>query len=175
LSASVASTCSRAVAGRRRLAACLDLAEPRKENVMTQHRTRRRIETVVLAPLAALGTWALIRLVGIDLTVSTGDGSVGPADVVAAALTGALGGWLVVRFLERRSRHPLPWWSFIGSTAFSVSTIGPSWLAEDASSVALIALHFVVAGVVIGGFASTLPVCRQHAGVRVTQSPHGAR
>jgi hypothetical protein len=67
------------------------------------------------------------------------------------------------------------WWSFIGSTAFSVSTIAPSWLAEDASSVALIALHFVVAGVVIGGFASTLPVCRQHAGVRVTQSPHGAR
>jgi hypothetical protein len=53
--------------------------------------------------------------------------------------------------------------------------IGPSWLAEDASSVALIALHFVVAAVVIGGFASTLPVCKEHAGGRVTQSPHGAR
>jgi hypothetical protein len=71
------------------------------------HRTRRRIATVVLAPVAALSLWALIRLIGVELVVSTGDGVVGPADVAVAALVGAAGGWLVVRLLERHSRSPV--------------------------------------------------------------------
>jgi Family of unknown function (DUF6069) len=119
--------------------------------------TQHRIATVVLAPIAALLGWAAIRLLGIDLLVSTGDGTVGPADVVVAALAAALGGWFVVRLLERRTAHPRGWWAFIGSTAVSVSIIGPSYFADGASAVALIALHFVVAIVVITGFASTLP------------------
>ena len=46
------------------------------------HRTRRRLATVIIAPAAALATWALIRLIGIDLVLSHGhDGStVGPVD-----------------------------------------------------------------------------------------------
>jgi Family of unknown function (DUF6069) len=63
----------------------------------------------------------------------------------------------VVRLLERLSRRPRRLWSFVGSTALAVSIIGPAWLADGASSVALIALHFVVAIVVISGFAGTLP------------------
>ncbi len=122
------------------------------------HRTRRRIGTVVLAPAAALTAWAFIRLIGIDLVVSAGDGTVGPADVVVAALVGALAGWFVVRLLERHSRHPRLWWSFVGSTALAVSIIGPAWLADGASSVALIALHVVTAVVVISGFAGTVQV-----------------
>ena len=122
------------------------------------HRTRRRIGTVVLAPAAALTAWALIRLIGIDLVVSTGDRTVGPVDVAAAALVGALAGWLVVRLLERHSRRPRLWWSFVGSTALAVSVVGPAWLADGASSVALIALHVVTAVVLISGFAVTLPV-----------------
>jgi hypothetical protein len=121
------------------------------------HRTRRRIFTVALAPAAALAAWGLVKLLGIELVVSTGDGTVGPADVLAAALTGAVGAWLVVRLLERHSRRPRRLWSFVGSTALAVSIIGPAWLADGASSVALIALHFVVAIVVISGFAGTLP------------------
>jgi hypothetical protein len=35
--------------------------------------------------------------------------------------------------------------------------IGPAWLADGASGAALIALHVVVAVVVIHGFARTLP------------------
>jgi Family of unknown function (DUF6069) len=116
-----------------------------------------RIATVVLAPVAALLGWGLIRLIGIDLDVSAGDGIVGPGDVVVAALAGALGGWLVVHWLEGHTDHPLAWWGFIGSTALSVSTIGPSYFADGASLVGLLALHFLVAIVVITGLATTLP------------------
>jgi Family of unknown function (DUF6069) len=119
--------------------------------------TSRRIATVVIAPVAALLGWGLIRLLGIDLAVSTGDGTVGPPDVAFAAALGALGGWVVVRQLERHTNNPLAWWGFIGSTAFSVSTIGPSYFAAGASLVALDALHFLVAIVVTAGFALTLP------------------
>lgn len=124
------------------------------------HRTRRRLVTVVLAPAAALAAWAFIRLIGIELDVSTGSGTVGPADVLAAALLGALAGWVVVRVLDRHGRRPRRLWAFIGSTALAVSVIGPSWLADGASAVALVSLHFVTAVVVISGFAGTLPVRR---------------
>jgi hypothetical protein len=118
--------------------------------------TRRRIGTVVLAPATALIAWTGIRLAGIDLVVSAGDGTVGPGDVIAAALMGALGGWFVVRLLERHSSRPWFWWPALGSSALAVSTIGPTYLADGESAVALIALHFVTAIVVISGFATTL-------------------
>jgi Family of unknown function (DUF6069) len=119
--------------------------------------TQQRIATVVIAPVAALLGWAAIRLLGIDLLVSTGDGTVGPVDVVVAGLAAALGGWLVVRLLERHTDHPLAWWGFIGSTGLSVSTIGPGYFADGMSLVGLLALHFLVAIVVITGLAMTLP------------------
>ncbi len=123
-------------------------------------RTRRRIGAVVLAPTAALIAWACMRLAGIDLVVSEGDGTVGAADVVVAALLGALAGWFVVRLLERHSRRPWFWWPALGSTALAVSTIGPAYLADSTTAIALTALHFVTAIIVIGGFARTLPACR---------------
>jgi hypothetical protein len=136
-------------------------------------RTRHRIATVVLAPAAALLAWAFIRLIGLDLVVTGGDGTVGPVDVFAAALAGALGGWLAVRLLERHSRHPRSRWAFLGSAALAISVIGPSWLADGASAVSLIALHFVTAVVVISGFAVTLPVRRDSAESRSLQGwPH---
>ena len=73
-------------------------------------RTRRRIGTVILAPAAALLTWGCIRLAGIDLVVKTGDGTVGPVDVVVASLIGALGGWFAIRLLERYTSRPWLWW-----------------------------------------------------------------
>jgi hypothetical protein len=123
-------------------------------------RTRLRIGTVILAPAAALLTWACIRLAGVDLVVKTGDGTVGPIDVAAASLAGALGGWLAVRLLERHTRRPGLWWPPLGSTTLAVSTIGPSYLSDGVSAVALTALHFVTAIVVITGFATTLQTCR---------------
>lgn len=120
-------------------------------------RTRRRIGTVVLAPIAALSAWALIRLMGVDLVVTTGDGTVGPADVVAAALLGALAGWVAVRLLERYTSRPGLWWPPLASIALAISTIGPTYLSDDITALWLTALHFVTAIVVITGFATTLP------------------
>jgi hypothetical protein len=133
------------------------------------HRTRRRTATVVIAPVAALASWALIRLIGIDLALSHGrDGStVGPVDVFVAALAGGLAAWLVARVIERRSQHPRRLWAQVGSTALAVSIIGPNYLADGATAVALISLHVVTAAVVIAGFAGTLPAragdCAKHA------------
>jgi hypothetical protein len=121
-------------------------------------RTRRRIFTVLLAPSLALAAWGLVHLIGVDLVVSTGSGEVGPGDVLAAAFIGAVVAWFAARVLERRSRRPRASWSFTASTALAVSMIGPSWLADGSSAVALITLHLVTALVVICGFAGTIPV-----------------
>ena len=111
-----------------------------------------------------MAAWAVLRLLGIDLVVSVGDGVVGPIDVAITATVAALAGWLVVRLLERHSRHPQFWWAFGGSTALAVSGLGPSYFSDGASSVALMALHFVVAIVVIAGFIPTLPIRRDATG-----------
>jgi hypothetical protein len=87
---------------------------------------------------------------------------------------GALAGWLVVRVLENHGRYPRAGWAFVGSTALSVSIVGPVWLADGASSVALIALHVVTAVVVIVGFAGTLPVYRS-AGETLPAQPGSQR
>jgi hypothetical protein len=121
------------------------------------HLTSRRAATVVAAPAAALAVWALTRVMGVDLVLKSGHGTVGPGAVVATALVAALAGWLVVRQVERRSAQPQRLWVLIGSTALGLSLIGPSWLADGTSAVALISLHVVTAAVVIGGFAATLP------------------
>ena len=130
------------------------------------NRTRRRIGTVVLAPAAALAAWACLRLAGIDFDVKTGDGTVGPADVVAAAFVAGLAAWVVVRLVERHSRSPRLWWARIGSTALAISTIGPAYLSDGISALALTALHFVTAIVVISGFATTLPARRDGRAAR---------
>jgi hypothetical protein len=121
------------------------------------HRTGRRIATVLLAPSAALATWALIRLLGVD-PVSTSRGTVGPGDVLAAALVGALAGWAAARILEHRARRPRAWWGFVAPTGLAVSMIGPSHLADGSSAAALIALHVVTAAAVIAGLTTTIRV-----------------
>jgi hypothetical protein len=135
--------------------------------------TRRRIATIILAPAAALAAWALIRLFGIDLVVSTGSGKVGPLDVVAAAVIAALAGWGAARAIERRSARPRASWSFAASTGLALSVIGPSWLANGSSAVGLIALHFVTALVVIAGLLPTIPLQKQptHAGAARMPAP----
>ena len=121
----------------------------------------RRITTVVLAPTAALAAWAAVRAAGVDLVLKDGS-TVGAGDVLAAALAGATAAWLVVRWLEGHSRRPRSRWALIGSTALAVSIVGPNWLADGSSAVALIGLHAVTATVVIAGFAGTLPLRVKH-------------
>jgi Family of unknown function (DUF6069) len=117
----------------------------------------RRVATVVLAPLAALVAWALLRAAGVAFDVSTGSGRVGAGDVLVAAVLAALLGWLVVRWLERHVEHPRLWWARVASACLAASIVGPSRLAGDVDSVALMGLHIVTAGVIVTGFAATIP------------------
>jgi hypothetical protein len=117
----------------------------------------RRVTTVLLAPLVALAAWALLRAAGVAFHVSTGSGRVGAGDVLVAATVAALLGWLVVRWLERHVEHPRLWWVRAGSTCLAASIVGPSRLAGDVDSVALMGLHIVTAAVIVTGFAATIP------------------
>ena len=121
------------------------------------NRTRNRAVAVLLAPAAALVAWVAMRLAGADLAVNAGRSTVGPVDVVAAALVGGLGAWYVVRVLERGTRRPGFWWPIVGSTVLGLSLVGPSYLADGLDALALGGLHFVTAMVLIWGLETTLP------------------
>lgn len=121
------------------------------------HRTRRRILTVALAPVAAFAAWAVTRLAGLDLALNAGRGTVDPADVVGAAVVAGLGAWCVVRALERTTRRPGFWWPLVGLTVLGLSLIGPSYLADGVDALALEGLQFVTAMVLIWGLETTLP------------------
>jgi hypothetical protein len=113
---------------------------------------------VVAAGMAtALVAWAVIRLLGIDLTVEAGSGTtqVDAVDVLLASLVAGLAAWGVFTLLAhwRRAR----WWPFVGSTALAISMLGPSYLADGISAVSLICLHVLVAVVLIMGFARFIP------------------
>jgi hypothetical protein len=116
----------------------------------------RRAATVVTAPLVALAAWALLRAVGETFHVSTGDGRVDAGDVVVAATVAALLGWVVAAAIANRVQRPRLWWARVGSSCCAASMVGPSWLADDVTSLALMALHLVTATVIMVGFAATL-------------------
>ena len=104
------------------------------------------------AMVAALAIWALARLLGVELTVGKGPDTslVGPGDVLVAVVLASLAAWVVQQLLARRGAAG--WWPFVGSTALAVSIIGPTWLADGAASVVLIAMHLAVGLVLIAGF-----------------------
>jgi hypothetical protein len=105
----------------------------------------------------ALVAWAVIRLLGIDLTVEAGSGTaqVGAVDVLLASLVAGLVAWGVFALLAhwRRPR----WWPSVGSIGLALSILGPSYLADGISAASLICLHVLVAVVLITGFARFMP------------------
>jgi undecaprenyl pyrophosphate phosphatase UppP len=121
----------------------------------------RRVATVVLAPLVALTAWGLLRAAGVGFDVSTGNGRVGAGDVVVAATVAALLGWVVVRWLERHVERPRLAWVRVASACLAASIVGPSRLAGDVDSAALMGLHVVTAAVIVTGFAATVPLRRR--------------
>jgi hypothetical protein len=124
---------------------------------MPRRTTLESILVIVSAVMIALATWALVRVLGVDPMVGTGPDpdAVGAPDVAIAAAVAGLGAWAVHAWLVRRGAAG--WWPFVGSTALSVSIIGPSWLADGASAVGLICLHLAVGLVLITGFARLVP------------------
>jgi hypothetical protein len=118
---------------------------------------RGSLKVVAAGEGDALATWAVVRALGVELTVGKGaDASqVGAVEVAAAAVVAGLAAWAVERQLARHGAGR--WWPFVGSTALSISIIGPTWLADGAAGVALIAMHVVVGAVLIAGFTRLLP------------------
>jgi Family of unknown function (DUF6069) len=114
----------------------------------------RSAGVVVVATVVALGTWAVVRLLGVELTVGKGPdpSQVGAVEVAAATVLAGLAAWAVHRVLARSARTAR-WWPFVGTTAIAVSIIGPNYLADGAAAVALISLHLIVGAILIAGLA----------------------
>jgi hypothetical protein len=109
---------------------------------------------IVVAVVVALAIWSAARLLGVELTVGKGadPSQVGPVDVLVATVLAGLLAWGGHSLLARTPRTAR-WWPFVGSTAIAISLTGPSYLADGASAVALIAMHVAVGAVLIWGFA----------------------
>jgi Family of unknown function (DUF6069) len=137
--------------------------------------TRGSLAVVAAAGAAALVAWAVIRLVGVELTLKDGASSAGSrvdaVDVLLTSLVAGLAAWGVYALLAhwRRAR----WWPFIGSTALAVSITGPSYLADGTSAVALICLHLIVGVVLIMGFMRFVPRPYQRTGQAVDHPQYG--
>jgi hypothetical protein len=117
------------------------------------HPSAKRTTGVVAAAVAAaLAIWAAARLLGVDLDVELGGEvrQVGPVDVLVATVVAGLAAWAVHSLLARTPRTAR-WWPFVGRTGIAVSVLGPSYLADGAAAVALIAMHLAVGAVLIRG------------------------
>jgi hypothetical protein len=127
-----------------------------KEMHMLQNSWVRSLGVVAAGVAVALVVYGLLRLAGVDMWYDKDDQNpIGVADVIVASLVGGLAAWAVNALLIRIG-HPR-WWPFVGSTALAISMLGPSYMSDGSSAMALMCLHFAVAIVLIWGFAKTGP------------------
>ena len=121
------------------------------------HHEGNNLAVVAAGMAAGLVVWAVVRLLGVDLTVESGSGTtqVGVVDVLLTTLAAGLAAWGVFALLLRRRRAR--WWPFVGSTALAISMLGPSYLADGISAVSLICMHVAVGVVLITGFMRAVP------------------
>jgi hypothetical protein len=101
-----------------------------------------------------------VPVLGVDLTVGPGGRaqSVGLGSVVLTSLVAGLLGWALLALLESRSRRAATVWTAIAIVVALLSLGGPlSAGAGAAASVVLVALHAVVAAVLIPALRRTSP------------------
>jgi hypothetical protein len=123
---------------------------------MLQNQWVRRLGVVAAGVVVALVVYGLIRLAGVDLWYDKDEhNAIGVADVIVASVIGGLAAWAVNALLIRVGRAR--WWPFVGSTALAISMLGPSYMSDGSSAMALVVLHFAVAIVLIWGFAKIGP------------------
>lgn len=122
---------------------------------------RASAAAVVVAGMAAgLTVWAVVRAMGVDLHVER-DGeisTVGAPDVLTASLIAGVGAWAVHSLMASRGRL-VRWWPFVASTVLAISMMGPSYFADGADAMALMAMHFAVGVVLIVGLSLRNPRC----------------
>jgi hypothetical protein len=110
--------------------------------------------TVVALVLYGLMRWLWVTPIA---EMNGEDKTVGWANVAIVMILARLVAWGVAVLLQRAGKAR--WFPALGSTALAISIIGPSYLADGSSAVALILLHFAVAIVLIVGLTRViLPV-----------------
>lgn len=108
---------------------------------------RRRARVVLGAVIAACGVWAVLRLAGVDLDVTTASGrsAVGLPAVALAALVAGSAGWALLAALERWAPRPHRAWRVLAGGVLAVSLLGPVAFAPSPTAVGgLVALHVAV-------------------------------
>jgi hypothetical protein len=123
----------------------------------------------------ALIVYGVIRLAGIEPVLEDDSDLVGVADVIVASALAGLAAWAVHALMIRAGYRR--WWPFVGSTALAISMLGPSYMADGSSAMALMCLHFAVAIVLIWGLAiaGAEPHCEAVAEPSMGQRRTGAR
>jgi len=114
---------------------------------------------IAAATAVALVLYGLIRWLWVTPVAEMNgeDEVVGWANVLIVTVLAGLVAWGVALLLKRAGKAR--WFPSLGSIALALSIIGPSYLADGSSAVALIVLHFAVAVVLIFGFTRIiLPV-----------------
>ncbi len=114
---------------------------------------------IAAATAVALVIYGLIRWLWVTpiAEMNGEDEVVGWANVALVTILAGLVAWGVAILLKRAGKAR--WFPAVGSTALAISIIGPSYLADGSSAVALIILHFAVAIVLIYGLTRViLPV-----------------
>jgi hypothetical protein len=128
----------------------------------SQNSTRASVAAVLGATVAAIVIWAVATATGAELTVSFGPGQpiqkITVVNVVVAALVGSLAGWGLLALLRRFTAKALTVWTVIAIVAGLLSLGGPlSTISSGGTKVSLIAMHLVVATVLILGLRRATP------------------
>ncbi|MCO5222728.1 MAG: DUF6069 family protein [Thermomicrobiales bacterium] len=119
-------------------------------------RIRTGLGVIAVATVAALVVYGLIRGLWLE-PIAEQNGSDEPvtwAMVLGATVIAGFLAWGVATLMERAGKAR--WWPALGSTVLALSILGPSYLADGASAVALIILHFTVAIILITGFSGLI-------------------
>jgi len=104
------------------------------------------------ATVCALVLWVTADVFGgVDLLVRSGDDvrRIGGVAVGVSAALAALVGLLVLRGLERLTRHALGVWTGLAVVVLALSVLGPLGATSTAATGTLLGLHAVVAAVVL--------------------------
>lgn len=131
-----------------------DLLQSTSERPRTRVPWITDLSIVGAATVCALLVWLFLgELAGVDLKVDSGGTvrEVGVVGVVATAFLAALVGVLLLRFLESQSAGGLRTWTIVAVVVALVSFLGPLGATTGAAKGVLLALHAIVATVVIVG------------------------
>ncbi|SNS41296.1 DUF6069 family protein [Actinomadura mexicana] len=116
---------------------------------------RRRVLTVAGAVAAPLALWVVTGPVtGLDPSAEMAGEvqRVGAGPVIAGSLVAGLAAWGLLALLERVSGRPGRVWTVIAVAGLVLSMTGPLGDAADGASMAvLVAMHLVVAAILIPG------------------------